>query len=160
MSKNFLTSFLTLALALALAAGGCDSGAPDSGIQAARDPKDITVVFVPKITGNAFFEAANNGAQAYAARHGFKVEYRGSPEAAAANQIAIVKEAIARKADGLSISALDAAALDQVLKEALAAGLKVTTWDSDVSGEARRIMVSQGTPDQLGRMLVEMGAKS
>jgi AI-2 transport system substrate-binding protein len=55
---------------------------------------------------------------------------------------------------------LDATALDGVMKKAMAAGIKVTTWDSDVSGNARQIMVSQGTPGQLGRMLVEMGAKS
>jgi AI-2 transport system substrate-binding protein len=120
----------------------------------------VTVVFVPKITGNAFFEAANEGAQAYGERHGFKVDYRGSPEAKVGNQIAVIESAIRDKADAISVSSLDATALDGVMKKAMAAGIKVTTWDSDVSGDARYIMVSQGTPSQLGRMLVEMAAKS
>jgi len=118
------------------------------------------VVFIPKLTGNAFFEAANLGAQAYAAKHGFKVDYRGHPEAAAARQAALVEEAAAGRVPAISISSLDAQALDQPLKAALAAGVKVVTWDSDVAGDARQLMVSQGTPEQLGRMLVEMGAKS
>jgi len=137
---------------------GCDSQSPSQG--SAAGGQEITVVFVPKVTGNAFFEAANVGAQDYATKHGFKVDYRGNPEASVENQIAIIKEAIAQKVPALSVSSLDATALDAVLKEAMAAGIKVTTWDSDVSGNARSIMVSQGTPDQLGRMLVEMGAKS
>jgi AI-2 transport system substrate-binding protein len=136
----------------------CQTDAPSS--EAARNKAEITVVFIPKLTGNAFFEAANRGAQAYAAAHGFKVDYRGHPEAVAAHQVALVEEAIANKVQAISISALDAQALDKPLKAALAAGIKVVTWDSDVAADARQLMVSQGTPEQLGRMLVEMGAKS
>ena len=33
-----------------------------------------TVVFIPKLTGNAFFEAANDGAQKYAAEWGITVD--------------------------------------------------------------------------------------
>ncbi|MDR2144604.1 MAG: substrate-binding domain-containing protein [Treponema sp.] len=122
--------------------------------------RDITVVFVPKVTGNAFFESANRGAQAYAEKYGFTVDYRGSPVAEFRNQIDIIEEAIAEKAAAICISSLDATALDPVLKKAMAAGIAVTTWDSDVSGDARTVMVSQGTPEQLGHMLVEMAAKS
>jgi AI-2 transport system substrate-binding protein len=121
---------------------------------------DITIVFVPKITGNAFFETANDGAQARAKEWGFTVRYDGSPEAAVANQVTIIRNAIRQGADGISVSSLDATALDNVMKEAKAAGLAVTTWDSDVSGDARAIMVSQGTPEILGKMLVDMGAAS
>jgi AI-2 transport system substrate-binding protein len=71
-----------------------------------------------------------------------------------------VNEAADQKVQAISISALDARVLDAPLKAALAAGIKVVTWDSDVAGDARQLMVSQGTPQQLGRMLVEMGAKS
>ncbi|MDR0617019.1 MAG: substrate-binding domain-containing protein [Synergistaceae bacterium] len=121
---------------------------------------EITVVFIPKVTGNAFFEAANDGAQAFAAKEGFKVSYKGNAEADVRHQIAIIDDAIRLKADAICISALDAAALDTTLKRARRIGVKVTTWDSDAHGDARSIMVSQGTPSQLGRMLVEMGAKS
>lgn len=136
--------------------GGCDSSADGGNI----NTDDITVIFIPKITGNAFFEAANDGAQAYADDHGFKVDYCGSPEADVSNQISIIQDAIEKKAEAICISSLDATALDGILKEAMAAGIKVVTWDSDVSGDARSIMVSQGTPSQLGQKLVEMGAKS
>ncbi|MDR3077231.1 MAG: hypothetical protein LBV15_00520, partial [Planctomycetota bacterium] len=55
---------------------------------------EITVVFIPKLTGNSFFEAANDGAQRYAERIGFNIKYAGSPEALVANQIAIIEAAV------------------------------------------------------------------
>jgi AI-2 transport system substrate-binding protein len=121
---------------------------------------EITVLFVPKVTGGAFFESANAGAQAYAAANGFKVIYEGSPKASVDDQRDIIERAIQRKVDAICVSALHATSLDNVMRRAMAAGIAVTTWDSDVTGDARSIMVSQGTPAQLGRMLVEMGAKS
>lgn len=122
--------------------------------------EDINVVFVPKLSGNAFFEAANDGAQKYASENGFTVTYDGNPEASVANQVAIIQNAINSGADAICVSSVDATGLDDVMKEAMAAGLAVTTWDSDVSGDARSLMVSQGTPDILGKMLVDMLADS
>lgn len=121
---------------------------------------NITVVFIPKVTGNAFFEAANDGAQVYAERNSFNVSYQGSSVADVSNQIEIIQQAIEDKVDAICISSLDATALDADLKNAIKAGIKVVTWDSDVSGDARSIMVSQGTPEQLGQMLVDMSVKS
>ena len=122
--------------------------------------RDIRVVFIPKITGNSFFDAANDGAQEHAEKNGYTVDYRGSDTARIEVQIEIVEEAIAEKVDAIVISALDPIALDGYLKKAMDAGIKVITWGSDVSSDARMLMVSQGTPEQLGTMLVEMGAKS
>jgi AI-2 transport system substrate-binding protein len=120
----------------------------------------INVVFIPKLSGNAFFESANVGAQDFAALNGFTVTYDGNPEASAANQVAIVQNAITSGADAICISTVDAAGVNDALKEAAEAGLVVTTWDSDSLPESRSIMVSQGTPEQLGVMLVDMLAAS
>lgn len=123
--------------------------------------KDITVVFIPKLSGNAFFESANVGAQELASKVGaYTVKYDGNPEAAVANQVAIVQNAIDSGADAICISTVDAAGVDDVMKAAKEAGLAVTTWDSDSNPERRTVMVSQGTPEQLGQMLVDMLAES
>ncbi len=120
----------------------------------------LTVVFIPKLTGNAFFESANNGAQKYAKEWGFTVDYQGSPNAAVADQVNVINNAVASGADAICVSSVDATGLDSALNEAKAAGVTVVTWDSDVSDTARTLMVSQGTPDILGKMLVDMGADS
>lgn len=154
MSKmvRSLAAWLVL-LACLFTMGGCASS-PKSGTQ------ETNVVFIPKVTGNAFFEAANDGAQAYAGRQGFTVTYSGNSEAEISHQAAIIQKAIEDKVDAICISSLDSTALDDELKAAMAAGIRVVTWDSDVSGDARSLMVSQGTPEQLGQMLVEMSVKS
>lgn len=154
MRKTIRAFISMMLLASILMLGGCSKTASGDVSD------DISVIFVPKVTGNAFFEAANIGAQAYAQRNGFEVIYSGNSEADVSHQIDIIKQAIEDKADAICVSSLDATALDDVLKEARKAGIPVVTWDSDVSGDARTLMVSQGTPEQLGKMLVEMSAKS
>ena len=120
----------------------------------------LTIAFVPKLTGNAFFESANNGAQKYAEKWGFTVDYQGSSNASVADQVQVINNAVASGADGICISSVDATGLDSALTDAISSGVTVGTWDSDVSDTARTLMVSQGTPDILGQMLVDMGADS
>jgi len=122
--------------------------------------KDISVTFIPKLTGNAFFESANKGAQKYAAKWGFKVDYEGDAAASAAAQVSVINKAVQQGTDAICISSVDAAGIKDALIAAAKAGVTVTTWDSDVDPTVRKIMVSQGTPTQLGEMLVQMGFDS
>lgn len=162
-----IVAALVILVAL-LALSGCSNNNSAPSASAGGSPaqtgtangQNITVVFIPKITGNAFFESANAGAQAYAQAHGFTVKYDGSPTASVANQVSIINNAVQSGADAICLSALDPTGLDNALQQAAAAGLKIVTWDSDVSADSRTVMVSQGTPDQLGKMLVDMGADS
>jgi len=119
-----------------------------------------TVAFIPKLTGNAFFESANAGAQKYGKSWGINVDYQGSANAAVADQVQVINNAVASGVDALCVSSVDATGLDSALKEATDAGLTVVTWDSDVSDTVRTLMVSQGTPEMLGKMLVDMGVDS
>ena len=154
--KKVLAFVLAAAMA-SLPLAGCgssekpaaSSGAPASQTASTADSgtKSVegkTVVFIPKLTGNAFFESANAGAQKYSKDWGFTVSYQGSPSAAVADQVQVVNNAIASGADAICISSVDATGLDSVLKKAKDAGITVATWDSDVSSDARTLMVSQG----------------
>lgn len=134
-----------------------DAPAADAGT---ADVSGKTVAFIPKLTGNAFFESANNGAQRYAEGWGFTVDYQGSANAAVADQVNVINTAVASGVDAICVSSVDATGLDSALTEAIDQGVTVVTWDSDVSDTARTLMVSQGTPDILGKMLVDMGADS
>ena len=129
-----------------------------SGITAmAESVEGLTVAFIPKVTGNAFFESANDGAQEYAADWGITVEYMGNAVAGAAEQTEVIHQAINSGVDAICISTVDAAGVSDALKEAADMGITVCTWDSDALVEDRALMVSQGTPDVLGKMLVDMG---
>jgi AI-2 transport system substrate-binding protein len=166
--KKFLALLLAVTIVFALVA--CANNGDDNNTSATAGGNDgtdnegsvkgKTVVFIPKLTGNAFFESANDGAQKFANDWGFTVDYQGSSNAAVADQVQVINNAVASGADAICVSSVDATGLDSALKDAIDAGITVVTWDSDVSSDARALMVSQGTPDQLGKMLVDMGVNS
>lgn len=180
--KKTLALLLALVMIFALAACGSDAettttpAADDAVKEPAADDAvteeddatteaksavdGMTVAFIPKVSGNSFFEAANDGAQAYAEEWGLTVEYIGAPEASVTTQLELIQQAIDMGVDAICISSVDATALDEKLKEAQDAGIYVSTWDSDVSPDARALMVSQGTASVLGPMLVDMGVES
>ncbi|SFC38677.1 substrate-binding domain-containing protein [Clostridium uliginosum] len=156
------------AVALALVAAmmvttlvGCGSSTATKEASTNSSKKgDTTVTFIPKLTGNAFFESANKGAQDYAGKWGFKVDYEGDANASAASQVSVINKAVQQGTNAICLSSVDAAGVKEALKAAADAGVTVTTWDSDVDSSVRKVMVSQGTPEQLGQMLVQMGYDS
>ena len=188
MKKKLISSILALSMVAALlagcgdtaASGGSAGGSAGESAPAAADaaaPADSaaapaeaapaagggdiagkTVALIPKVTGNSFFEAANAGAQKYAADWGITVDYIGRASASVNDQLEAIQEAMDKGVDAIAISSVDASALDEKLKEAQSQGIVVCTWDSDVSPDARALMVSQGTAGILGPMLVDMGA--
>ena len=80
----------------------------------------------------------------------------GSSNAAVADQVSVINQAISSGVDAICISTVDAAGVSDALQEAKDAGIMVTTWDSDANSDDRTLMVSQGTPEVLGQMLVDM----
>jgi AI-2 transport system substrate-binding protein len=145
------SKLLSLVLAIAIIA-------TTSGFSTMAAGKKIKVAFIPKLTGNMFFESANIGAQEIAKKVGFTAKYDGSPEAAVANQVQIINSEVNQGANALAISALSPEGLNKALKNAKAKGVKIVTWDSDVNPAYRSIYVNQGTPEILGTMLVDMAA--
>jgi len=173
MKKTKLLSLILVVAMLLSVLAGCAKPADDNSGKTdapdkvetpagdagdASDAKDIKVVFIPKLTGNMFFESANDGAQEIAKKVGFEVKYDGSPEASVANQVQIINSAVNQGADAISISSLSPDGLNQALKNAMDKGVKVVTWDSDVDPEYRSAYINQGTPELLGAMLVDMAA--
>ena len=166
MKEMTRRNFLKVAGAGATVAGlglvGCGGGGGDAEEPAGDDAAEggsvegLTVAFIPKVTGNAFFESANDGAQEYAGKWGMTVDYIGDAEASVTAQVSVINQAVANGADAICISTVDASGVSDALKEAAAAGVVVATWDSDANPEDRTLMVSQGTPDILADMLIEM----
>ena len=139
---------------------GEESKAPEGNEpQGGGDVKSVEgmrVAFIPKLTGNAFFEVANTGAQEFAKDWGITVDYMGDATASAAAQVAVINDAVAQGVDAICISTVDAAGVSDALQAAMDAGIVVCTWDSDAIVSDRALMVSQGTPEVLGQMLVDL----
>ena len=174
--KKLLASLLAVSMVLALASCGskpqepsnnggtstpksnssASTSTPPAGNDSEKTVEGKTVAFIPKLTGNAFFEVANTGAQEYAKDWGMTVDYIGSPNATAADQVSVINDAVAKGVDAICISTVDAAGVADALKAAQDAGIVVCTWDSDAAVSDRALMVSQGTPEVLGQMLVDL----
>ena len=177
--KKLLASLLAVSMVLALAScgskpqepsnnGGTSTPNPNSSATTSTPPagndsektvEGKTVAFIPKLTGNAFFEVANTGAQEYAKDWGMTVDYIGSPNATAADQVSVINDAVAKGVDAICISTVDAAGVADAMKAAQDAGIVVCTWDSDAAVSDRALMVSQGTPEVLGQMLVDLSVE-
>ncbi|MEC2159571.1 autoinducer 2 ABC transporter substrate-binding protein LsrB [Virgibacillus halodenitrificans] len=153
----FLVLFLLASIMTACGSDEASSTVDENGEKS--ESSDIEVVFIPKMTGNAFFESGNDGAQKMAKEIGFNVKYDGSPEGTVANQVQIINSAVSSGADAIAISSVSSDGLNQALKKAVDAGVKVVTWDSDVQPEYRSFYINQGTPEILGAMLVDMAAE-
>lgn len=172
MNKKGLSLVLVLMMLLTLVTGCAapETAAEPAAAEAAAepaaepaaeilDPSDVSVVFIPKLTGNMFFESANVGAQAIAEEVGFECKYDGTPNATVADQVQVINSAVNQGYTAIAVSSNSPDGLNEALKSAADEGMKVVTWDSDVNPEYRSLMVSQGTPEQLGKMLVDMVAE-
>ncbi|MGD0612725.1 MAG: rhamnose ABC transporter substrate-binding protein [Anaerolineales bacterium] len=115
-----------------------------------------TYVLVPKNLGNPYFDAANTGAQTAAKELGVTVLYQGSTTADATAQITLLDSLIAQKVNGLAISADDADALVPTGKAAMAAGIPVVTWDSNIAAGGTQLFINQASTQGIGDVNVKM----
>jgi len=112
--------------------------------------------FIPKMIGENFFEVAGKGALEMGEQLGVEVIYDGPSEASVSEQVRYINTAINMGADAILISSNSPTGLNQALKRARDRGVLVLTWDSDVTPSYRDYYINQGTPDILGRLLVQM----
>ena len=96
-------------------------------------PEDFSIVYVPGLTGNPFYNTVACGAQARADELGIDFTYQGAPEFDVAKQSAIVSALIGQKPNAIMISVTDPDAMIPPLQEAKDAGIAVIGIDGDLS---------------------------
>lgn len=138
-------------LALSSAWVGCKKSGSASG---------LTVAFMPKSKGNAYFIACKKGADEAAAELGINLLYEGPTSTDPARQNEIVEQWIQRRVDVMAVACENREGIATALKKARSAGIKIVTYDSDTETDARDFFCNQATPAGIGAVLMEEGAKA
>ncbi len=131
--------------------------------QGAKDTataKEKEIVILGKSMGNGFFDACYKGSEEAAKEiGGMKTTYMAPPQATAEGQIEIIETLIAQRVDGIAISANDADALIPVAKKAMAAGIKVISFDSGINEGGRIVDLLPSNAELIGRQQVQLAAE-
>ena len=153
----------TLAAACSLALAGlaaCTSGSPatSSSGSSGSASKPLTVYFIPKDTQNPYEVIADKGGEKALAELGGKVVVSSGTADTAAAQIPSIQAAIQAHASAIVIAGNDPSALCPSLQQAQQAGIKVVSFDSDVSCP-NHLFINQADTETIGRNQVKELAK-
>ena len=139
---------------------GAATTTPTSGTSATGGTikSGLVVYFIPKDTQNPYEVIADQGGSAALTALGGKVVVSSGTADTAAAQIPSIQAAIQAHADAIVIAGNDPSALCPSLAQAQAAGIKVVSFDSDVTCP-NHLFINQANTEQIGTSEVDLLAK-
>jgi rhamnose transport system substrate-binding protein len=160
-SKRFAaTAALALTASLALAGCGSDSSSsPTASDGSSGGGSDLTVTLIPKNLGNPYFDTSEAGVKKAMSAIGGSYTQVGPQEATPDGQVPFINTATQQGTKAIVISSDDPSAPCDALKQAMSAGIKVVTFDSDTNADCRDVFVNQATSDGIAKVQVDMIAK-
>ncbi|CAM5229429.1 Rhamnose ABC transporter substrate-binding protein OS=Streptomyces tendae OX=1932 GN=rhaS PE=4 SV=1 [Streptomyces tendae] len=150
---------------LTAACGEGDSPAGDTAANAknaeaspnAPTKTGLTVGFLPKQVNTPYFSVADRGGERAVEALGSTFKEVGTDQGSdASGQVSHINDLTEQKADAIAVSALDPDALCDALKQAMAKGVKVVTYDSDTKPECRYAFVSPASAEDIAVRQLEL----
>jgi rhamnose transport system substrate-binding protein len=122
----------------------------------AADP--VRIVYIPKNTGNPYFDPMIDGFRKAAEETGAQFETVAPATADATSQLPLIKAQVQRGVKVIAISPNSPDALNAAFKEAMRKGITVIAVDSDLTGneQFRTAGVLTVDPETVGRSQVEL----
>src|SRR5215510_2318229 len=117
-------------LAFLLAVAFAVSAPRGQGDRNGAKTKKIRIVTVVKRTGIVWFERMEEGIRQFAAQNGVDATMIGADDADPQKQVDIIRKLIGEKPDAITVVPNSPEALEDVLKQARAAGIKVVTHEA------------------------------
>lgn len=152
---------LTLAVVTSggLATASTDTTEPATDAVTFEPGLEFSSILLPKFTGIAVFDQANQGAEEAAAElEASPAEFLGpTADNSVAGQIEIVTNAATQEVDAVMISNNAGDQIVPAVQSAADAGVVVVTWDSPIpSAEGESVFVAQVDFDETGQVMAEM----
>lgn len=135
------------------------SGTDDSSknTTTAKSDKDIKIVLVPKVAV-PFFDDCNTGGKDASKKLGINYEWVVPANTQGSTQVKIIEDLIAKHVDGIGISVNEAKSVENVIKQAMDAGIKVVTYDSDSPSSGRSMYigtVNEAAGEKMGESMAK-----
>lgn len=156
-------------LALAVAACGSTKSSTENSSSSSNNastksaPKNssgkLTIAFLPKQVNNPYFTVSDNGGKKAVNALGDTFKRVGPSDATASSQVSYINTLTTQKVSAIAISANDPNAVVPALQKAMAAGIKVVTYDSDTAPAGRNMFINQANSEDLGRSEVQLLGK-
>jgi rhamnose transport system substrate-binding protein len=144
------------------AAASSSSGSSGASSSSGGLKTGLKVTVIPKNLGNNYFTVADSvktgGALAALKTLGETGNETSGSAATSASQLPAIQAAISKGANALIVSATDPSALCPTLKQAMARGISVVTYDSDAP-TCRTMFVNQASTADIGKSEVDLLAK-
>lgn len=121
--------------------------------------KKLTIAFLPKSKGNAYFVSCMKGADRAAKELGVELIFDGPTNPDPAKQNEIVETWITLGVDAVAAACENKEGISTALRKAKARGIKVVTYDADALPDARDFFVNQATPQGIGYALMDEAAR-
>ncbi len=156
-----MRSLFSFLLVLSLAAlSGCKPSevASTAAVDTATNKK-ITLAFMPKSKGNAYFVSCRQGADAAAKELGIELIFDGPTQPDPAKQNEIIENWITLGVDVIAVACESKDGISTALRKARSKGVKIVTYDSDANPDARDFFVNQATPEGIGYALMDEAAR-
>ena len=154
MKKLFSAVVCTiLAASLLVGCGGSSGGSAESTGEGGSSGK--TYAIVTKSAGNPYNEKEAEGFKEVIEANGGTCIVQNPESATADAQISVIQSLISQNVDSIAIAANDANALASVCQEAIDAGIKVVTLDSDVNSATRATFCNQAGVQEVGQALID-----
>jgi len=118
----------------------------------------VRIVYIPKNTGNPYFDPVIDGFRKAAQEDGAEFTTISSATADATSQLPLIKDQVQRGVNVIALSPNSPDALNPALREAMSKGVTVLTVDCDLTGheDARTAAVLTVDPVTVGQSQIEL----
>jgi len=146
-----------LTVSVALLATGCAAATP--GTDGGDGAAELSITFVPKNLGNAYFDTSDAGGKEAIEEFGGVYDEQAPATGSPDGQVSFINTLTQQGVGALAISANDPTAICDAINEARDAGVKIVTFDSDTSADCRDIFINQATSEGIAKIQVDLIAE-